>query len=232
MHMVRTVPIRGSDEQAIATVMQAMLRLGWDIQATANAWARAQTGSWWEKKVEVEAVAAGGQVVIDAEPVSSVGVGPAWRMKVQEAIDELAGALGAQPSPAAEAPKSAPFRKTSLDASEFRPSDWREMQNLVEKHDSVPVEAPRQVTLAMQARAGRGDAAEAVGKALWWVVKEVGSAIVAIAVGKSLDGHDGSVRAQRGKLEYQLGSNQMLIRWPDGSASLAPRKYQPGGSNG
>ncbi len=73
----------------------------------------------------------------------------------------------------------------------------------------------------------RPASARGVGNAVWWVVKEVGAAIIAVAVGKAAE--DGPYKSQKGKLVYQQESNQMLIEWKDGSTTLAPKEYQPRG---
>ncbi len=97
MQHVRTVDFGGDADAAVTTVMQKMVGLGWDISAAAPRWVEAQTGEWWEAKLEVEVIAAaaksGSSLTIVAKP-GQPGWGPLWERKLQETVDELTGALG------------------------------------------------------------------------------------------------------------------------------------------
>ena len=56
MHVVRVLSVATGGNDVLAIVMRKMLELQWDIEAQATLWCRAVSGSWWEKKVEVEVV--------------------------------------------------------------------------------------------------------------------------------------------------------------------------------
>lgn len=245
MHVTRTLTVEGDAEQALASIMKAMLQLEWDIEASAPLWVRASSGSWWEKKVDVEVVVTPSvegrcSVMIDAEPKSAVPIGPAWEKKVQEAVSELSTALGAPVATAAEPPVEVKAVKVPLTQEKYDPGEWKEMNDAADDAAPLPAPVTESMNLAMQQRepggggvgggVGAGGAALPVGKFLKWVVKEVGSALVAIGVQSRLDDEPEEDNwTKYGKLEYQVSSNQMLIRWKDGSATLAPKEYQPGG---
>ncbi len=227
MHVTATVDVKGTDQQAMTTVLQTMVRLGWDIEAQAGLWVRAESGEWWEKKVDVEAVVGGGSVTIDAEGDSVLPVGPAWRMMIQRAVDELVAALGGT-TPAPPAAERVQAVKAPVEQKRLDPNEWRDLSDSA---DSSAPEPARVDTLplakaspAAANAAGAAAAAAAVGRFAWWVVKEVGGALVAITVGKAVDGRDDGAETKKGKLEYDLSSNTMLIRWVDGSATVAPRR--------
>lgn len=233
MHITRTIDIAGTPEEAIATVMRKMLSLKWDIEASAPFWVKAKSGDWWEKKVEVEVVVSGPKnavtAMIDAEPVSAFPVGPAWRRMVQKAVDELAHALGAPTKPLSPNTSTVQAVKVPLPSVTPDRQEWKGMSDAIDESAPYPAKFPRESILPHTTqRGGRSELVERAGQALWWLIKEVGSAIVAIGVGKSLEGQDSDVTTQKGKLEYQPSSNTMLIRWVDGSTTLAPKEYQPG----
>ena len=104
------------------------------------------------------------------------------------------------------------------------------MSSAVDAAAPSPADPPRE-TLAKvasdAAKVGRGKIAEKAGDLLWWLVKSAGEAIVAIGVSAGLGGDDDSGETRQGKLEYDVHSGNMLIRWRDGSTTLAPKEYQP-----
>lgn len=238
MHITRTIRLSGTSAQAMTKIMEKMMELHWDIQSAAPLWARANTGEWWEKKVEVEILVSSGwpspSVMIDAEPISSLPYGPAWDKAVNSAVDRLIEALGVHKVEISD--RTIAPMKIPLTQSRWEPNEWRDMQEAADRYAPYPAPLTNKQTLAMTARepggggvggaAAGGGGGVAIGELVKWVVKQVGSALIAIGVQDALD-HRDDERTAKGKLEYQLASNQMVIKWEDGSYSLAPKEYQP-----
>jgi hypothetical protein len=223
----------------MSSVMQRILGLGWSIEGGAPLWVQARAGNVLKGAMLVDVVIAtrdqGVTVMIDAKP-DQVAFGAVWRRKMEGAVRDLSEALGAPPTNSTlEAPSDAAVQviKVPLVEDRFEDHEWQRFHELADQAAPLPAKLPMTRNDggggSGATGAGGGAAGLPVGKLLRWVVKEVGGALVAIGVNKVLSGDD-DAHTTKGELEYELSTNQMLIRWADGSTTLAPEEYQPRGA--
>lgn len=214
-------------------VLERLLGLGWRIEAASPFWAQAVTGNSWgtfPAKVNVLLSPRGSTVSMFIDIRARAAFGPFAKARSEKYLTSLCEALGVGSVGGIGLDSTHIAVGVPLARDHFSRSDWDALNEAASSSHPRPGRIP-ETTRQVIASGGGGEMALPVRPLVKWVVKEVGGALIAMgvddAVHELLDATPGG-HVRTGKLEYQPSTNDVVIKWNDGTPStLAPPEYQP-----